>query len=155
MLWNYEKIQDNRPPPKDLRVNFKDWKFPEIAIDEPTQYGWRIFGYDEKNPKKLKLGFGTDISVFTVIFAHEGVTIEPYVQIGPHSSIISKSTIDNKSGVVILKRNCRIGAYSTVMPGVTVGENSIVGAYSFVNHDIPPNIVAVGIPYKVIKKIET
>jgi galactoside O-acetyltransferase len=39
------------------------------------------------------------------------------------------------------------------MPGVTVGENAVVGAYSFVNRDIPANVVAVGVPVKVIKPI--
>jgi acetyltransferase-like isoleucine patch superfamily enzyme len=39
------------------------------------------------------------------------------------------------------------------MPGVTVGENSIIGAYSFVNKDIPANVIAMGVPVKVIKKI--
>ena len=37
--------------------------------------------------------------------------------------------------------------------GVTVGENSIIGAFSFVNRDIPDNTVAVGVPAKVIKRI--
>ena len=37
--------------------------------------------------------------------------------------------------------------------GVTVGENSIIGAFSFVNRDIPDNTVAVGVPVKVIKRI--
>lgn len=41
------------------------------------------------------------------------------------------------------------------MPGVTVGENAVVGAMSFVNRDIPDNCVAVGVPVKVIKKIQS
>jgi acetyltransferase-like isoleucine patch superfamily enzyme len=40
------------------------------------------------------------------------------------------------------------------MPGVTIGENSIVGAFSLVNRDIPDNIMARGIPAKVIKKVK-
>jgi len=40
------------------------------------------------------------------------------------------------------------------MPGVTIGENSIVGAFSFVNTDIPDDVVAYGVPAKVIKKIK-
>jgi acetyltransferase-like isoleucine patch superfamily enzyme len=39
------------------------------------------------------------------------------------------------------------------MPGVSVGENSIIGAFSFVNKDIPANVVALGVPANVIKKI--
>jgi len=40
------------------------------------------------------------------------------------------------------------------MPGVTIGENSVVGAFSFVNKDIPDNVTAFGVPAKVIKKVE-
>ena len=38
------------------------------------------------------------------------------------------------------------------MPGVTIGENSIVGAFSFVNADVPDNEVVAGVPAKIIKK---
>jgi acetyltransferase-like isoleucine patch superfamily enzyme len=38
------------------------------------------------------------------------------------------------------------------MPGVTVGENSIIGAFSFVNKDIPDNAIATGIPIKIMKR---
>jgi tetrahydrodipicolinate N-succinyltransferase len=41
----------------------------------------------------------------------------------------------------------------SVMPGVTVGENSIVGAHSFVNRDIPANCVALGVPARVVRRI--
>ncbi len=65
---------------------------------------------------------------------------------------LTPSTIDDKKGQVILKKNCKIGSHSVVMPGITVGENAVVGAMSFVNQDIPDNCVAVGVPVKVIKK---
>jgi acetyltransferase-like isoleucine patch superfamily enzyme len=103
----------------------------------------------------LELGYKTDIGAFTYINAKHGVIIEDYVQIGSHCSIYSISTIDNKEGRVKLKKNCKIGSHSLVMPGVTIGENSIIGAFSFVNCDIPDNCVAVGVPAKVIKKIES
>ena len=55
---------------------------------------------------------------------------------------------------VKLKKNCKIGSHSVVMPGVTVGENSIVGAFSFVNEDIPDNVIAFGVPARIIKNIK-
>ena len=79
--------------------------------------------------------------------------IEDDVQIGSHCSIYSISTIDGKQGKVTLKKNCKIGSHSVVMPGVTIGENAIVGACSFVNKDIPPNVVAFGVPAKVIRPL--
>jgi acetyltransferase-like isoleucine patch superfamily enzyme len=81
------------------------------------------------------------------------VTIGDYVQIGSHCSLYSISTIDNKEGNIILKKNCRVGTHSVVMPGVTIGENAVIGAFSFVNTDIPDNTLTYGIPAKKIRKL--
>ncbi len=56
-----------------------------------------------------------------------------------------------KKGKVILKKNCKIGTHSVVMPGVTIGENTIVGAFSFVNKSLPDNVTAYGVPARIIK----
>jgi len=79
--------------------------------------------------------------------------IEDEVQIGSHCSIYSISTIDDLSGPVVLKKNCKVGSHSTVLPGVTIGKNSIVGAHSLVKSDIPDDVIAFGIPAKVVKRI--
>jgi acetyltransferase-like isoleucine patch superfamily enzyme len=130
------------------KPRFKDWKYPKIEEGKPTRYHWIV-----RHKGKLKLGYKTDIGAFTYINAKNGVVIEDSVQIGSHCSIYSISTIDDKGGQVVLRKNCKIGSHSIVMPGVTVGENSIIGAFSFVNKDIPENVVAMGAPVKVIKRI--
>jgi acetyltransferase-like isoleucine patch superfamily enzyme len=65
------------------------------------------------------------IGAFTHINAKHGVTIEDFVQIGSDCSIYSFSTIDEKTGPVTLKKGCRVGSHSVVMPGVTIGENAV------------------------------
>jgi acetyltransferase-like isoleucine patch superfamily enzyme len=115
-------------------MRFKNWQYPKIEEGKLTKHNWLV-----QHKDKLKLGYKT----------------EDYVQIGSHCAIYSISTIDNKEGTVTLKKNCKIGSHSVIMPGVTVGENSIVGAFSFVNTDIPVNVVAAGVPAKVIKKIKS
>jgi acetyltransferase-like isoleucine patch superfamily enzyme len=135
---------------KIMEDRFENWKQPKIKEGKLTRYNWLI-----QHREGLKLGKKTDIGAFTYINAKNGVVIEDDVQIGSHCSIYSVSTIDDKEGEVILKKNCRIGSHSVIMPGVTIGENSIVGAFSFVDKDIPDNVIAVGIPAKVIKKTES
>ena len=125
---------------------FNDWEYPEVEEGKLTKYNWVV-----QHKDNLRLGYRTDIGAFTYINAKFGVTIEDEVQIGSHCSIYSVSTIDGKEGEVVLKKNCRIGSHSVVMPGVTIGENSIIGAMSFVNCDISDNVVASGVPVKVIK----
>ena len=127
---------------------FKNWKYPEIEDGKPTKYHWIV-----QNKDGLELGFKTDIGAFTYINAKNGVLIEDDVQIGSHCSIYSVSTIDDKKGKVVLKRNSRIGSHTVIMPGVVIGENSIIGAHSFVNMSIPDNVIAAGVPAKIIKNI--
>jgi len=132
-----------------MNERFKDWEYPHIEDGKPTEYNCVV-----QHKDKFKLGFKTDIGAFTYINAKNGVVVEDFVQIGSHCSIYSISTIDNKEGQVKLKKNCKIGSHSVIMPGVTIGENSIVGAFSFVNQDVPDNVIAAGVPAKVIKKID-
>jgi acetyltransferase-like isoleucine patch superfamily enzyme len=132
---------------KDDRFN--SWNYPVIEDGELTKYNWIV-----QNKDGLKLGFKTDIGAFTYINAKNGVIIEDKVQIGSNCSIYSISTIDNKVGLVTLKKNCKIGSHTTILPGVTVGENSIVGANSLVNVNIPKNVIAFGVPAKIIKKVK-
>jgi acetyltransferase-like isoleucine patch superfamily enzyme len=130
-------------------TRFKKWEYPQIEDGKLSKYNWVV-----QHTSGFELGYKTDIGAFTYINAQHGVIIEDFVQIGSHCSIYSVSTIDNKKGMVKLKKNCKIGSHTVVMPGVTVGENSIVGACSFVNSDIPDNAVAAGVPAKVIGEID-
>jgi acetyltransferase-like isoleucine patch superfamily enzyme len=114
-----------------------------------TNWNWMV-----DYSKGLTLGYKTDIEAFTYINARHGVVIEDFVQIGSHCSIYSISTIDNKEGPVRLINSCRIDNHSVIMLGVTIGENSILGAFSFLNRDVPDNVIALGTPVRIIKKIK-
>jgi len=129
---------------------FDDWKPPKI--EEKKLHPKFYFLVQHKD--KLKLGKNTDIGEFTYINAKYGVVIGDNVQIGSHCSIYSHSTIDGKKGKVDIKENAKIGTHSTIAPGVTIGKNSTIGAYSFVNKNIPDNVVACGIPVNIIRKIK-
>lgn len=128
-----------------MNDRFDHWQYPEIEEGKPTKYNWVV-----QNVAGLKLGYKTDIGAYTYINAKYGVIIEDFVQIGSHCSIYSISTIDEKQGEVVLKKNCRIGSHSVVMPGVSIGENSIIGAFSFVNQNIPDNVRVYGVPARVV-----
>lgn len=61
--------------------------------------------------------------------------------------------VQPESQPVILERNVWLASRVIVLPGVTVGENSVIGAGSVVTKDIPPNVLAAGIPARVIRPI--
>lgn len=131
-----------------MNNRFKNWKRPEFDERGNTQWNWMC-----QHPDKLSLGRYTDIGAFTYINAYGGVEIEESVQIGSHCSIYSINTIDKTEGRVVIKKGAKIGTHSTVMPGVTVGENAIIGAYSFVKEDVPANALSYGVPAKVIRSL--
>ena len=55
---------------------------------------------------------------------------------------------------VRIGRNCWLGAGVIVVPGVTIGDNSVIGAGSVVTRDVPPNVVAAGNPCRVLREID-
>lgn len=134
-----------------MQERFKNWKKPKIEERKLSKYYWLV-----QNKKNLKLGYKTDIGAFTYINAHSGIIIEDYVQIGGGVKIYSIDTISNKKGKIVLKRNCKIGANSVVLPNTIVGENSIIGACSVVRYGtrIPQNEIWVGVPAKKIGEIK-
>jgi acetyltransferase-like isoleucine patch superfamily enzyme len=119
----------------------KNWVKPLIEHGKWTKYLYAVW-----HPENLVLGERVDIGAGTVILAHNGVTIEDDVQIGNRCGIISKSTIDGKDGPVVIKKGARIGMASSIMPGVTIGENAIVAAHSFVTKNVKANTVVYGVP---------
>lgn len=112
--------------------------------------------------------FGKHITFGKDIFINQNVTfvdlggiiIEDHVLIGPMTRLITVNHLidpDKRRGLsvqpVVIKKNVWIGANVTVLPGVTIGENSIVAADSTVTKDVPDNVVVAGTPARVIKYI--
>ena len=54
---------------------------------------------------------------------------------------------------VKIGNNVQIGANAVILPGITIGNNVVIGALSLVNRDIPSNVIAVGNPCKIIKRL--
>ncbi|NVM57407.1 MAG: acyltransferase [Desulfobacterales bacterium] len=121
---------------------------PSIPKGKPNKFGWVV-----SHPENFNLGRFTDIGYGTYIQSEEGVMLEDYVQIGGGVKIYSVNTVDGTKGRVIIRRNAKIGANSVILPNVEIGENSLIGALSLVNRNIPPNVMACGVPAKVIKHL--
>ena len=134
-----------------MEERFKKWEKPKIEEGKLTKYNWLV-----QNKKDLKLGYKTDIGAFAYLNAYSGIIIEDYVQIGGGVKIYSLDTISNKKGKVILKKNCKIGANSVILPNTMIGENSIIGACSVVTYGtkVPQNEIWVGNPAKKIGVIK-
>ncbi len=73
--------------------------------------------------------------------------------IDPQRRIHQTSIMDAKSSPIILEKNVWVGANTTILKGITIGENTVVGAMSLVNKNLPSNSVCAGNPAKKIKDL--
>jgi len=127
-------------------VDFKRiWTKPNPKHNVPTKWNW-VVSY----PENLQLGKYVDIGAFTYLQAQKRIVISDNVEIGSHCSIYSVNTIDGTSGIVFIMEGAQIGSHSTILPGVTIGKNSKVGAHSLVNKNVLDNTIVVGVPAKKI-----
>ncbi len=112
---------------------------------------------------------GKNISVGKNVFINSGcrfqdqggITIGDGALIG-HSVVLATLNHDldpsKRSNLhpapIVIGKNVWIGSNSTILPGVTIGDGAVVAAGAVVTKDVPPNVVAGGVPAKIIKKIE-
>jgi acetyltransferase-like isoleucine patch superfamily enzyme len=112
--------------------------------------------------------FGENINIGKDVFVNHactfmdrgGITLEDNVLIGPKVNLITtnhpldpaerRATISHP---IIIKKGAWIGAGATVLPGVTIGENSVVAAGAVVPKDVPDNTIVGGVPARIIKSI--
>ena len=108
---------------------------------------------------KVKIGDRVLIMSGCLMMSAGGITIDDDAQIAANVQLISNNhDLDDRMVItckpVHICRRAWIGAGATILPGVTVGENSVVGAGSVVTHDVAPNTIVAGNPARIIKTIE-
>lgn len=109
---------------------------------------------------------GRRVKISSHTFICEGVKIEDEVFIGHNVSFINdkypratnddgsmQTDADWKLETTLVKRRASIGTSSTILCGITIGENAIVGAGSVVTHDVPDNWVVAGNPARLIRRV--
>ena len=106
----------------------------------------------------VKIGRRVTIMPGCLMMSAGGITLEDDVRIAANVQLISNNhDLDNRDIITCMPvricRNAWIGAGATILPGVIVGENAVVGAASVVTHDVPADTMVAGNPARVIRKI--
>ncbi len=160
-LQHMEKLYDynnTRPTELEKKQSLLKEMFAEIGedcyIETPFRANW--------GGKFVHLG--------DKVYANHNLTLvdDTHIYIGSHT-LIGPNVIIATAGHPVLPqlrekeyqfnmpvhigKNCWIGAGAIILPGINVGDNSVIGAGSVVTKDIPDNVVAVGNPCKVLRKI--
>jgi UDP-2-acetamido-3-amino-2,3-dideoxy-glucuronate N-acetyltransferase len=113
--------------------------------------GCRIAAYVEIQ-RGVTIGDRCKIEAFA--FIPSGVTIEDEVFVGPHACFtndrVPKAVGDWEITPTLVKKGASIGANATIVCGITIGENALVGAGAVVTKDVPANAIVAGAPARKI-----
>ena len=109
--------------------------------------------------KNIKLGKQVFINHNCTCMSAGGITIEDNVQIGPQVTLTTTNHDFNDRYTLIcksihIKKNVWNGAGALILPGVTIGENSVIAGGAVVTKDVEPNVVVGGNPAKVLKRLD-
>lgn len=112
--------------------------------------------------KFTKVGKGVFINFGCTFLDRGGITLEDDVFIGPNAQLVTENHPEQPSErhnvyakPITIRRGAWIGAGAIVLPGVTVGEHSIVAAGAIVTKDVPDNMIVAGNPARVMRNIKT
>ena len=156
-----DKLYDfnmTRPTESKKREQMLKEMFAEIGencyIEPPLHSNW--------GGKHVHFGNNVYANFDLTLVDDTHIYVGDYTMFAPHVTLATaghpilpelREKIYQFNAPIHIGRNCWLGAGVIVLPGVTIGDNSVIGAGSVVTKDIPANVVAYGNPCKVIREI--
>ncbi len=125
-------------------------KLDSVGIFTPVQIDF---------PKQMRFGKNIFINHSFTAMSIGGIEIGNNVQIGPHVSIITNNHDINDRDVlrcksVVIEDGVWIGAGATILPGVHIGKNAVIGSAAVVTKDVEENSIVAGNPARLIRKLD-
>lgn len=157
-----EKLYDfnnTRPSESDKRASLLKEMFAEIGsgcyIEPPLHANWGC--------KHVHFGKNVYANFNLTLVDDTHIYVGDYTMFGPNVTVATaghpilpelREQAYQYNAPVKIGKNCWLGAGTIIVPGVTIGDNTVIGAGSVVTKDIPPNVVAVGNPCRVLREID-
>ena len=155
-LWEFNRL---RPGDTEAKDRYMHEVFRECGTDNyielPFYANWG--GHNVHMGSYVYLNFGVTLVDDGHIYIGDHVMFGPNVTVATAAHPLEaepRSKAYQYNADVHIEENVWIGAAAVILPGVTIGRNSVIGAGSVVTKDIPDNVVAVGNPCRIIKKID-
>src|SRR4051812_33413281 len=138
----------------------RDWfsRLTGVTVDPSF---WMLPPFYTDFGKNIRVGKDVFINHGCEFMDRGGITLEDKVLIGPKVNLVTINHPVEPSrrrstfcAPILIKRNAWVGVGASVMPGVTIGKNSIVAANAVVTKDVAANTIVGGIPAKLIKRFD-
>ncbi|MBR4951317.1 MAG: sugar O-acetyltransferase [Clostridia bacterium] len=155
LLYEYNST---RPSESQKRTALLKEMFAEIGEDcyiEPpfhSNWGGKHVHFGKNVYANFNLTAVDDTHIYVVDYTMFGPNVTVATATHPISPKLRMQAYQYNLPVYIGK-NCWIGSGAIILPGVTIGDNTVIGAGSVVTKDIPANVVAVGNPCKILREI--
>lgn len=134
-----------------------------LRLEAITEYSGGKFYPNIIIQNNVSMEFNCHIGAVNHIEIHDNVLIASNVYIADHMhgrndySDITRPPVERElsfKGKMVIEKNVWIGDSVCILPGVSIGENTIVGANSVVTKSFPSNVIIAGVPAKIIKRID-
>src|SRR5690606_34185571 len=109
---------------------------------------------------RVEIGDRVAINSFVQIYGHGGVSIGDETQLGPGTIVTTTGhdyadeKLEASFTPIVIGRRVWVGAHVTIIGGVTIGDSAVIGAGAVVIRDIPPHTLAVGVPARVVRRLD-
>lgn len=151
------KLNNAYHTPEEIRAIMSE------IIGKPVDETFRLFPpFYTDCGKNITIGKNVFINSGCHFQDQGGVTIEDGCLIGAQVEFATINhgqdpahRTDNHFAPIHLGKRVWIGSHATILPGVTIGDNSIVAAGAVVTKEVPPNVIVAGVPARIIKSIES